>query len=236
MEVKADDLWPLVLHFVKEYLSEEDLGQFTTHFKLTTDKMDENPLVQAGGLPALLTTFLKQNKKVYRKFKAYCSSSGSPDEDDTPETEKKRDSKKAKKEKKAEAQQVGKKRKRSESNASELACGDSIKRRRASSMASVDTPVEEKKEKKFMKPVGDFKFKRIDESKFEGKIGAQFQNNTFEAKALFGQGGDSYGTWANNKLKVTVGKGFTKEKNKMKNRNSHVSGRFEPGRVNSIKL
>lgn len=79
-------------------------------------------------------------------------------------------------------------------------------------------------------------FQRIDASKFEGKIAGNLQDCTFEAKARFGQGGDSYGSWSNDKLKVVVGKNFTKEKNKMKNRNTHASGRFDAGAVNSVKF
>lgn len=75
-------------------------------------------------------------------------------------------------------------------------------------------------------PTGPVVFKRIDPTKFDNKIATHFQDNTFEAKAKFGETGDSYGTWSNDKLKVVVGKNFTKEKNKMKNRNTHASGRF----------
>ena len=60
---------------------------------------------------------------------------------------------------------------------------------------------------------------------------------SFEAKARLGNGGgDSYGQWSSNKLVKVVGKNFTKEKNKMKNRNHHASGRFDASAVNSIKF
>ena len=121
---------------------------------------------------------------------------------------------------KEEKPSVGKKRKRADSNVSELASAGAIKRRRASSMVSEasEKVVEKKEEKKDKKPL-NFKFARIDPTKFEGKIPEQFMDNTFEAKEKFGStGGDSYGAWSSAKLKVTVGKGFVKEKNKMKNR------------------
>lgn len=88
-------------------------------------------------------------------------------------------------------------------------------------------------------PKGEIKevlFKRIDESKFVGKISTEFKDCTFEAKAKFGQGGDSYGSWSNEKLKHVVGKNFLKEKNKMKNRNTHASGTFNAKAINSIKF
>lgn len=54
---------------------------------------------------------------------------------------------------------------------------------------------------------------------------------------MYGSTGDTYGDWSNAKLKTKVGKGFTKEKNKMKNRNFHASGgRFNAGAVNSIAM
>ena len=79
-------------------------------------------------------------------------------------------------------------------------------------------------------------FKRVDESKFKDKIAANFQDNSFEAKARFGQGGDSYGSWSNSKLGHIHGKEFIKTKNKMKNRNTHASGTFNASAVNSIKF
>ena len=59
---------------------------------------------------------------------------------------------------------------------------------------------------------------------------------SFEAKARFGQGGDTYGGWSSEKLSKVVGKNFLKEKNKMKNRNTHASGRFDASAVNSVKF
>lgn len=47
---------------------------------------------------------------------------------------------------------------------------------------------------------------------------------TFESKARFGEEGDRFGEWANDKLKDTRGKGFKKEKTKMKNKNFHSMG------------
>ena len=78
-------------------------------------------------------------------------------------------------------------------------------------------------------------FKRIDSSKYTD-IATHFRDNSFEAKAKFGQGGDSYGAWSNSKLHDKHGKNFIKEKNKMKKRNTHSSGAFNPTAVNSIKF
>lgn len=82
----------------------------------------------------------------------------------------------------------------------------------------------------------DYKFKRIDESKFQGQIKTEFKDCSFEAKARFGEGGDSYGTWSNEKLRDTQGASFIKMKNKMKKRNTHASGQFNMNAVNSVKF
>ena len=133
---------------------------------------------------------------------------------------------------------VGKKRKRSTDKGAEES---SVKRKRVSSVASNEGPITRRKshdkdelavpQSNAEKPV----FKRIDPTKFQ-QIANHFADNSFEAKAKFGQGGDSYGGWSNSKLSDKHGKGFIKEKNKMKNRQTHASGRFNAGAINSVKF
>ena len=104
-----------------------------------------------------------------------------------------------------------------------------VTRRKASMDAAEEVskpPVENK----------EYTFKRIDTTKFTNKIQNQFVDNSFEAKARFGKGGDSYGAWSNSKLYDKKGASFIKEKNKMKNRQSHASGAFNALAVNSIKF
>ena len=92
------------------------------------------------------------------------------------------------------------------------------------------------KENNVKAPVQNFKFSRIDESKFQNLEGAA-KDNSYEAKKRFGQTGDTYGDWSNSRLKDKVGKGFTKEKNKMKNKNFHASGgRFNMNAINSVPM
>ena len=79
-------------------------------------------------------------------------------------------------------------------------------------------------------------FSRINMTKFAQQEGHN-ADYSYEAKATFGTTGDTYGDWSNMKLKDKVGKGFTKEKNKMKNKNFHSSGgRFNMGSVNSVSM
>ena len=84
-------------------------------------------------------------------------------------------------------------------------------------------------------PAQAYHFKRINTAKVTN-IADHFVDNSFEAKARFGKGGDSYGAWSNSKLHDKHGASFIKEKNKMKNRQSHASGAFNALAVNSIKF
>ena len=69
MKIKAENLWPLILHFVEEYFGNEDLEAFKKYFTLQIDDHNDDPLVKAGGLKAILSGYFKQNKAVYSKFK-----------------------------------------------------------------------------------------------------------------------------------------------------------------------
>jgi len=68
MKIKADHLWPLILHFVEEYFGSDDLESFKNYFKLKIDHIND-PLVTAGGIKSILNEYFKHNKSVYKKFK-----------------------------------------------------------------------------------------------------------------------------------------------------------------------
>ena len=70
MKVKAEHLLPLVLDFAKEFLSKDDfkvLKGSLEHEGLKTEFKDD-VLVKAGGLTAILTCFLKNNKEHINKY------------------------------------------------------------------------------------------------------------------------------------------------------------------------
>ncbi len=241
MKIEAADVWPLVLDFIKNYVGKAQLKAFKEHFAVEVEQ-SEDILVKAGGMQALMAAFFKQNKAAYKQFVKAQKANGktkskakkdesdsSSSEEETPVKAKKKDSTLA-----------GKKRKRSDSQTSEKS-GKASKRQRAESVTSVKSngsgPVTRRKAsmdadaaaaevEKETKPAGDYHFKRINASKFTDKIQSHFIDNSFEAKARFGQGGDSYGAWSNSKLHDKKGASFIKEKNKMKNRQSHASGSF----------
>lgn len=110
MKIKAEHLWPLILHFVEEYFGEDDLTAFKSYFKLKVEH-GSDPLVQAGGIKAILNDYFKQNKPVYKKFKKIVESG-------------------------SDAAPALRKRTRAQSNASEVSESQPKKRQRTSSVAS----------------------------------------------------------------------------------------------------
>ena len=73
MKVQAEDLWPLILDFVETYFGEDDLASFKQYFSLKIEHAGD-PIVKAGGLQAMLGCFLKNNKEVFKSFKAHLKS------------------------------------------------------------------------------------------------------------------------------------------------------------------
>ena len=72
-------------------------------------------------------------------------------------------------------------------------------------------------------PPSNYKFQRVNEDKFK-HLALEHQDASFESKGLNGTVGDKFGEWSYDRLRDKVGKGFKKEKGKMKNRNFHSQG------------
>ena len=216
---------------MEDNFSKEDFKAFKKYFKLKVNKGDD-PLIQAGGMKAMLASYLKHNKAVYKKFKKHHGKSD--------------------KEENGDEKVSGKKRKRKSSVvSSEVESVKKSKRPRVSSIVSdvSKKPVTRKMsndavmdaldawnaaaeneapEKKQPVPYRTGPLKRIDEEAMKA-LSMKMNNNSFTEK-----GDDSYGGWSNSKLGHIQGANFIKEKNKMKKRNSHASGTFNAGTVNSI--
>jgi len=80
------------------------------------------------------------------------------------------------------------------------------------------------------------RFQYVDHSVLTG-VPEFLQDNTFQSKTLYGNGGDAFGQFGHERLIHTRGKGFTKEKNKLKNKQFHGgAGRINAHVTNSIKL
>ena len=88
-----------------------------------------------------------------------------------------------------------------------------------------DDDIDLEKEVKFIpKPKSDnnpnrIPFKRIDDSKLKHEVPEKYRDNSYAA--YLKQTGDDFGKAANDKLIVTRGKGFRKEKTKFKNKTFH---------------
>ena len=88
-----------------------------------------------------------------------------------------------------------------------------------------DDDIDLEKEVKFIpKPKSDnnpnrVPFKRIDDSKLKHEVPEKYRDNSYAA--YLKQTGDDFGKAANDKLIVTRGKGFRKEKTKFKNKTFH---------------
>ena len=102
-----------------------------------------------------------------------------------------------------------------------------------------DDDIDLEKEVKFIpKPKSDnnpnrVPFKRIDDSKLKYEVPEKYRDNSYAA--YMKQTGDDFGKAANDKLIVTRGKGFRKEKTKFKNKTFH-GGMTISTSVRSIKL
>ena len=66
LKIEAKHILPLIVDFAKESLVKEDYKVFKSTFKC--EGVKEDPLVKAGGLKALLATFLQENKSVMKSF------------------------------------------------------------------------------------------------------------------------------------------------------------------------
>ena len=92
-------------------------------------------------------------------------------------------------------------------------------------MIMIIDDIDLEKEVKFIpKPKSDSNpdrvpFKRIDDSHTKYQVPKAFRDNSYEA--FMKQTGDDFGKAANDKLIVTRGKGFRKEKTKFKNKTFH---------------
>ena len=102
-----------------------------------------------------------------------------------------------------------------------------------------DEDIDLEKEDKFIpKPKSDSNpnrvpFKRIDESNIKHQVPSNLRDNSYAAFAQ--RTGDDFGKAANDKLIVTRGKGFRKEKTKFKNKTFH-GGMTISTQVRSIPL
>lgn len=261
MKIHAKTLVPVVLDFLVNYIGEEEAEEFAKICGTTMEDASENPLVKAGGFNALLKLYLRQ----YPSMKDKIAAKEEPVEKDSESSSEESDTKDEKEAEKAapKAQAAKKNEKKPEnpqSDSSESEDSDESsseeevkpKAAEANKVAGKKRKHEEEDEEEEEEPAVNKRqktetnevpvakntrapFSRIGKDYANG-LSREFQDNSFEAKVRYGQGGDDYGIHSNERLRVVAGKDFRKEKTKMKKKNFHGAGNKLVYKVNSIKF
>ena len=122
----------------------------------------------------MLACYLKHNKSVYKKFKKECMEEGDSESEKAPKKRQRANSNVS-----AASSTKGKKTAKASKKSSSKASEGVMTRRKSSSEWQPNPDHAIKANAK------EFKFQRIDESKFTGLTGAA-KDNSYEAKALFG--------------------------------------------------
>ena len=184
----------------------------------------------------------KEEKLTTKKRKRTLSNANEEEPELKIEKKRKRTMSSTKEEKEIKEEQEEKKRKRTLSNVSKEDREEKKEEKKSKNKDKKkkdDDDIDLEKEVKFIpKPKSDnnpnrVPFKRIDDSKLKYEVPEKFRDNSYAA--YMKQTGDDFGKAANDKLIVTRGKGFRKEKTKFKNKTFH-GGMTISTSVRSIKL
>jgi hypothetical protein len=184
----------------------------------------------------------KEEKLTTKKRKRTLSNANEEEPELKQEKRRKRTMSSTKEEKEEKEEKKEKKRKRTLSNVSKEEHEEKKEEKKSKNKDKKkkdDDDIDLEKEVKFIpKPKSDnnpnrVPFKRIDDSKLNYEVPEKYRDNSYAA--YMKQTGDDFGKAANDKLIVTRGKGFRKEKTKFKNKTFH-GGMTISTSVRSIKL
>ena len=187
----------------------------------------------------------KEEKLIAKKRKRTLSNANEEEPELKPEKRRKRTMSSAKEEKDIKEEKEEKKEKKRKRTMSNVSKEDNEekkeekKSKKKDKKKKDDDDIDLEKEVKFIpKPKSDnnpnrVPFKRIDDSKLKYEVPEKYRDNSYAA--YMEQTGDDFGKAANDKLIVTRGKGFRKEKTKFKNKTFH-GGMTISTSVRSIKL
>ena len=184
----------------------------------------------------------KDEKLTTKKRKRTLSNANEEEPELKQEKRRKRTMSSTKEEKEEKEEKKEKKRKRTLSNVSKEEHEEKKEEKKSKNKDKKkkdDDDIDLEKEVKFIpKPKSDnnpnrVPFKRIDDSKLNYEVPEKYRDNSYAA--YMKQTGDDFGKAANDKLIVTRGKGFRKEKTKFKNKTFH-GGMTISTSVRSIKL
>lgn len=256
MKVPLDLLLRLVEKMMIDLNLEDIAKKINKHFE--TPEEDYNDILSDVSLKEMIMEYINNNKSLKKKIKEKIKKLTEESEDEEKEETKRKKRKNSKisnneeeEEKRNKTSTKKKKRKNSKvSNNEELneeeeertfknkkrknsntLSEEKVKKKRKKTEESIDL----EKEVKFIpKPKGDSNperkpFKRIDDTIKNNKL----KDNSYEA--YMKNTGDNFGKAANDKLIITRGKDFRKEKNKFKNKTFHGGFTISQG-IRSTKL
>ena len=247
MKVPLDFILRLIEKFLKENDMENVIKKLKKHFE--TPEEDFSDILSDLSLQEIISKYIKENKelkkKVKSKVKKYLEENKeeeklsnrkrkrtmSSSKEEVKEKKRKRTLSNAKEEKEEEEEKKSKKKIKLEESDDEEKDKESEEEKKPKKSKNKDKKKKEEdfidleKEVKFIpKPKSDnnpnrVPFKRIDDTKLKHEVPEKYRDNSYAA--YLKQTGDDFGKAANDKLIVTRGKGFRKEKTKFKNKTFH---------------
>ena len=236
------------LRLLENFLDELELSDISKKLKkyYETPEEDYKDILSEVSLKNIISNYVKENKdlkkKLKKKIKQIENSLNEKEESEEKLTTKKRkrtlSNDKEEKEKPKRKRTLSNdkeekpKRKRTLSNDKEekpkrkrTLSNDKEEKSKKKKKKQDDESINLEEEVKFIpKPKSNdnpdrIPFKRVDESKTKKQVPEKFRDNSYAA--FMKQTGDDFGKAANDKLIVTRGKGFRKEKTKFKNKTFH---------------
>ena len=231
MKVPLDLLLRLVEKMMIDLNLEDIAKKINKHFE--TPEEDYNDILSDVSLKEMIMEYINNNKSLKKKIKEKIKKLTEESEDEEKEETKRKKRKNSKVSNneelnEEEEERTFKNKKRKNSN---TLSEEKVKKKRKKKEESIDL----EKEVKFIpKPKGDSNperkpFKRIDDTIKNNKL----KDNSYEA--YMKNTGDNFGKAANDKLIITRGKDFRKEKNKFKNKTFHGGFTISQG-IRSTKL
>ena len=222
------------LRLLENFLDELELSDISKKLKkyYETPEEDYKDILSDVSLKNIISNYVKENKdlkkKLKKKIKQIENSLNEKEDSEEKLTTKKR--KRTLSNDKEEKEKPKRKRtlsndKEEKSKRKRTLSNDKEEKSKKKKKKQDDESINLEEEVKFIpKPKSNdnpdrIPFKRVDESKTKIQVPEKFRDNSYAA--FMKQTGDDFGKAANDKLIVTRGKGFRKEKTKFKNKTFH---------------
>ena len=224
------------LRLLENFLDELELSDISKKLKkyYETPEEDYKDILSEINLKTIISNYVKENKDLKKKLKKKVKQIEAM-ENDKEDSEEKLTTKKRKRTLSNEKEEKEKpKRKRTLSSNKEeqekpkrkrTLSNEKEEKTKKKNKKKDDDDIDLEEEVKFIpKPKSNdnpdrIPFKRVDETKTKMQVPEKYRDNSYAA--FMKQTGDDFGKAANDKLIVTRGKGFRKEKTKFKNKTFH---------------